>query len=89
MSNQERLLKSRDLHRNEHGNINVAYINLHNLCLEASQLLRQITDGWEGQDEALTDEYVDKICEICSRLAYHRWVNAPNEDRWVDTIKEA
>ena len=68
MSNEERikmLTASRDNHR-------AAYTQLHNLCLEAARILRPITDGFEGQDIALSEEYVLKIEEIQSRLMYER-----------------
>ena len=61
----ETLRTSRNLDR-------MAYWELDNLCLEAGRILREITDGIEGQDEPLTEEYTDKIVTIRSRLMFER-----------------
>ena len=61
----EMMTKSRDNHR-------VVCTELNNLCIDAARILRPITDGFEGQDVALSEEYVLKIEEIQSRLMFER-----------------
>ena len=61
----EMMTKSRDNHR-------VVCTELNSLCIEAARILRPITDGFEGQDVALSEEYVLKIEEIQSRLMFER-----------------
>jgi len=61
----EMLISNRDKHRE-------AYKAMHILCLEAGKLLRKIVDGFEGQDEALTEGYADKVAAMYDRLYFER-----------------